>query len=245
MREVELAAEADGAGAGGGGEAWELEAGGNEKGRLLGDSNGYGLDAAAVTHAERRQHHHSQKQGLLQPLGREPAGAGMAEVPVLNEHDHPGPAAAAAAAAAAAQRGVQAGSLNGGAVAPAAGASSSSGAVVAAAAAAVAEGLSAMRQGWEYARARENRDVAALVMMKCCAALVWGAVDILNVRFSDMPAMQTLGDSATTLGLIFASGKAGGRAGRLPGGGLFVLRGGGPGGPPPLLLAPPTALDLT
>ena len=86
------------------------------------------------------------------------------------------------------------------------------GAVLAAAGGAIAEGLSAMRQGWDYARAPENRDVAALVMMKCCAALVWGAVDILNVQFASMSVMQTLGDSATTLGLIFASGgQAGGR----------------------------------
>ena len=163
MREVELVVEAGGAGAGAGGEAWELEAGGGDKGRLLGDSTGYGLDAAAVTHAERRQHHHPQKQGLLQPLGREPAGAGLAEVPVLHEHDRPGtaaPAAAAAAAAGAAQRGVHASSLNGGPMPSAAGASgtgsSSFGArsVLAAAAAAIAEGLSAMRQGWDYAHQR-------------------------------------------------------------------------------------------
>lgn len=36
-----------------------------------------------------------------------------------------------------------------------------------------------------------------------------GAVDILNVRFSEMESMQRLGDASTTLGLIFAAGGCG------------------------------------
>jgi hypothetical protein len=76
-------------------------------------------------------------------------------------------------------------------------------ALLKAAAGAIGEGWRAMLEGWRYVRARENGDVAALVCMKCCAALVWGAIDVLNVRFSEQPSMQ-LGDSSTTLGFIFA-----------------------------------------
>jgi len=59
-------------------------------------------------------------------------------------------------------------------------------------------------EGWRYLGAPENRDVAALVIMKGCGSLTWGAVDILNVKFSENVDMQ-VGDGATTLGLIFAS----------------------------------------
>ena len=50
-----------------------------------------------------------------------------------------------------------------------------SGALLAAAMAALAEGMWALREGWGYMRSRQNRDVAALVLMKCTAALTWGA----------------------------------------------------------------------
>jgi len=65
-------------------------------------------------------------------------------------------------------------------------------------------GWSAAVEGWRYLGAPENRDVAALVIMKGCGSLTWGAVDILNVKFSENVNMQ-VGDSSTTLGLIFAS----------------------------------------
>jgi predicted MFS family arabinose efflux permease len=65
-------------------------------------------------------------------------------------------------------------------------------------------GWSAAVEGWRYLLAPENRDVAALVIMKGCGSLTWGAVDILNVKFSEKESMQ-VGDSSTTLGVIFAT----------------------------------------
>ena len=49
------------------------------------------------------------------------------------------------------------------------------------------------------------RDVIWLVMIKASGALIWMAADVLNVKFSEMPSMQLLGDQPFTLGLIFAS----------------------------------------
>ena len=40
--------------------------------------------------------------------------------------------------------------------------------------------------------------------MKACGSLVWAAADVLNVRFSELPEMQGLGDAAFTLGLFYA-----------------------------------------
>ena len=45
----------------------------------------------------------------------------------------------------------------------------------------------------------------ALTLLKASGSLVWAAADVLNVRFSELPEMQGLGDSAFTLGLFFAS----------------------------------------
>ena len=44
-----------------------------------------------------------------------------------------------------------------------------------------------------------------LTLLKAGGSLVWGAADVLNVRFAELPEMQSLGDSALTLGLFFAS----------------------------------------
>lgn len=66
-------------------------------------------------------------------------------------------------------------------------------------------GWSAAVEGWRYLGAPENRDVAALVIMKGCGSLTWGAVDILNVKFSENVNMQVANSSSTTLGFIFAS----------------------------------------
>jgi hypothetical protein len=63
-------------------------------------------------------------------------------------------------------------------------------------------GWSAAVEGWRYLGAPENRDVAALVIMKGCGSITWGAVDVLNVKFSEI---MPVGDSSTTLGLIFAT----------------------------------------
>lgn len=49
------------------------------------------------------------------------------------------------------------------------------------------------------------RDVLVLTLLKAGGSLVWGAADVLNVRFSELPEMQGLGDAAFTLGLFFAS----------------------------------------
>jgi hypothetical protein len=64
-------------------------------------------------------------------------------------------------------------------------------------------GVVAAREGLQYLSASDNRDVIALVTMKGCGSLTWGAVAVLNVKFSEIPSFQ-IGDSATTLGLIFA-----------------------------------------
>lgn len=55
-------------------------------------------------------------------------------------------------------------------------------AMLAAASGACAEGLRAFVEGWRYLLHRENRDVAALVLIKGCGSATWGAVDILNVK---------------------------------------------------------------
>ena len=49
------------------------------------------------------------------------------------------------------------------------------------------------------------RQVAVLCFIKFSGALVWGAADILQVKYSEMPIMQSLGDGPQTLGLVFAS----------------------------------------
>ena len=49
------------------------------------------------------------------------------------------------------------------------------------------------------------RQVAVLCFIKFSGALVWGAADILQVKYSEMPMMQSLGDGPQTLGLVFAS----------------------------------------
>lgn len=215
----------------------------------------------AVTHAERRHHlKQQQQQHQLAPLAREPATGSTTPEPAAPQEQgcltSPGAAAAPGVA----------------------GSSGGTAALWAGAVGAMAEGARATAEGWRYVSSPANRDVAALVMMKCAAALVWGergclggvcgawsgeeggqwagcgkvvrafdkpifqharvelaapcchpscvpcnavpatwtalptllplagAVDILNVRFSEMPSMQALGDSSATLGYIFAAG---------------------------------------
>ncbi|KAK9830078.1 hypothetical protein WJX72_009631 [[Myrmecia] bisecta] len=65
--------------------------------------------------------------------------------------------------------------------------------------------INALHEGWAYICSHHNRDVAVLVFIKACGSLTWGAADVLNVRFSEMPRMQTLGDASTTLGFLFSS----------------------------------------
>ncbi|CAL8462528.1 g2061 [Coccomyxa elongata] len=67
------------------------------------------------------------------------------------------------------------------------------------------EELAALKEGAIYISAPKNRDAAAFALIKASGAIVWGASDILQVRFSNLPSMQSLGDSSTTLGLLFAS----------------------------------------
>ena len=49
------------------------------------------------------------------------------------------------------------------------------------------------------------REVGVLCFVKFSGALVWGAADVLQVKYSAMPSMQTLGDSSQTLGFVFAA----------------------------------------
>jgi len=49
------------------------------------------------------------------------------------------------------------------------------------------------------------RQVGVLCIIKNSGALVWGAADILQVQYSEMPSMQTLGDESQTLGFVFAA----------------------------------------
>ncbi|PSC75896.1 MFS transporter [Micractinium conductrix] len=162
------------------------------------EAGGGGSLGPGVSHPERRHHHHQ----ALQPLSREPAGT-PAEVPALQEHEQAPPRggsrAGAAAAAALPARDVH--HASGSSSRPGRG---STAALLVAARAAIAEGWAATAEGWSYMAAPANREVSAIVAMKCAAALVWGAIDILNVFFADMPSLQ-LGDSSTTLGLIFAA----------------------------------------
>ncbi|KAL4437964.1 hypothetical protein ABPG77_004185 [Micractinium sp. CCAP 211/92] len=165
------------------------------------EGSAYG--AHAMTHAERR--HLAKQQQQLAPLAREPA-AGSTAADRAGPHEQsrlPLPAGAAPAPALVGAVGQAAGH---GRTSPGPPASSGSTAALwAAAKGAMAEGARATAEGWRYVTSPTNRDVAALVMMKCAAALVWGAVDILNVRFSEMPEMQALGDASATLGFIFAA----------------------------------------
>jgi MFS family permease len=67
------------------------------------------------------------------------------------------------------------------------------------------EGIIALKEGWSYVSGPENRDVAIMVTIKACGSLTWGAVDVLNVKISELTAMQPFGaDASMTLGLIFA-----------------------------------------
>jgi predicted MFS family arabinose efflux permease len=65
-------------------------------------------------------------------------------------------------------------------------------------------GAGAAAEGFRYLAAPDNRDVMALVMMKGCGSVTWGAVDVLNVKFSELPRIQVADDAEITLGLIFA-----------------------------------------
>ncbi|KXZ51056.1 hypothetical protein GPECTOR_14g42 [Gonium pectorale] len=61
-----------------------------------------------------------------------------------------------------------------------------------------------------YMAQRPNWDVAALVWIKATGAMCWGAADVLNGRFSQMPRMQvvtpqTLGGADQTLGFILVA----------------------------------------
>lgn len=108
-----------------------------------------GHPAGVLTHAEHR-HHHEQ-----QPVGWQPTAAGVEALPDREvEVLHP--------------PGGSGGSVS-------LGARSSGGSTLTAATSALAEGVRALGEGWHYVSNSANRDVAALVLMKCAAATVWGA----------------------------------------------------------------------
>jgi hypothetical protein len=190
LRSVELAplVEHQAGGVGQAGEGQQAQGRPEEAAELLASAGAGGQLAGAVTHPERRLH---QPAVVEEGVGGAALLAVQSEIEVEEEEEEQQQRHQAH------QNGIHPlalGSRAGGAAA-----------LLAAAGAAAAEGLRALREGWRYVSGREQRDVAALVLMKCCAALVWGAVDLLNVKFSEMPRLQ-LGDASTTLGLIFATG---------------------------------------
>ena len=124
--------------------------------------------AGMLTHAEHRHHYSPERKAKAwEPASPEPA----AEVAALQEHD--------AASDPSGRTNSGSSSLAAGSAGQRAGGGA---ALLAAATGALAEGVRALHEGWTYMRCRENRDVAALVLMKCAAALTWGAVDIINVK---------------------------------------------------------------
>ncbi|KAL3137427.1 hypothetical protein ABBQ32_006948 [Trebouxia sp. C0010 RCD-2024] len=68
-----------------------------------------------------------------------------------------------------------------------------------------AEGIVSLKEAAAYISQRDNREVGVLCLVKFSGALVWGAADVLQVKYSAMPSMQTLGDSSQTLGFVFAA----------------------------------------
>ncbi|KAG2432001.1 hypothetical protein HYH02_013072 [Chlamydomonas schloesseri] len=60
-----------------------------------------------------------------------------------------------------------------------------------------------------YLSQRRNWDVAMTVWVKATGAMVWGAADVLNGRFSAQSCMQSLGGPDQTLGFILAAVGAG------------------------------------
>ncbi|DBB14556.1 TPA: hypothetical protein ACH3X3_004830 [Trebouxia sp. C0006] len=67
------------------------------------------------------------------------------------------------------------------------------------------EGMVSLKEAAVYISKRENRHVGVLCFIKFSGALAWGAADILQVKYSEMPSMQTLGDGPQTLGFVFAA----------------------------------------
>ena len=70
-------------------------------------------------------------------------------------------------------------------------------------------GFLAAIEGWRFLTAPGNRDIAIIVLAKGCGSVTWGAVDILNVKFSERKEMQVWGDASGTLGAIFAMVRVG------------------------------------
>ncbi|CAG9467204.1 unnamed protein product [Pedinophyceae sp. YPF-701] len=62
----------------------------------------------------------------------------------------------------------------------------------------VAEGLS-------FVARAGNRDVLAIVLVKGCGSLAWGAADVLGARLAELPQYQALGDAPATMGWLFAA----------------------------------------
>lgn len=134
--------------------------------------DGGALSAHAVTHAERR--HLLKQQQQLAPLAREPA-AGSAAADPAGPQEQGGLVPPAGAAPVPALVGGAGPAAAPGRTSPSP-ATTAAGmdALWAAARGAMAEGARATAEGWRYVSSPANRDVAALVLMKCAAALVWG-----------------------------------------------------------------------
>ena len=71
--------------------------------------------------------------------------------------------------------------------------------------AAVGESSSAAENIVQFQDLCCRRQVGVLCLIKFSGALVWGAADVLQVKYSEMTSMQTLGDSSQTLGFVFAA----------------------------------------
>lgn len=71
--------------------------------------------------------------------------------------------------------------------------------------AAVGKSSSAARNIVQFQDLCCRRQVGVLCLIKFSGALVWGAADVLQVKYSVMASMQTLGDSSQTLGFVFAA----------------------------------------
>ncbi|KDD75233.1 hypothetical protein H632_c794p0 [Helicosporidium sp. ATCC 50920] len=80
---------------------------------------------------------------------------------------------------------------------------------------AAGEGFRSTLFGLRWLCHPSNRDAAIIACIKPSYGLTWGAVDVMNVRFAELPNMQPMGDVASTLGLLYFAIGAGSISGAL------------------------------
>jgi|APGre2960657444_1045066.scaffolds.fasta_scaffold02547_4 MFS family permease len=66
-----------------------------------------------------------------------------------------------------------------------------------------AKGMEMVRELVAYLR--RDKHVLLLCALKAMGASIWGAADVMNVRYAALPQMQQIGGDALTMGIIFAS----------------------------------------